>query len=109
TFADRDDLEAVTRAVNGALTHLEERRAWLAQARHALATAQAANRSDAQRLGRHEPLVLHDLTDADHRALLRAWLDGQRTVVLAGAWIATRTSRDGDQPTVKLDVRRETP
>ena len=109
TFADRDDLEAVTRAVNGGLTHLEQRREWLGRARLALSTAQAANRPGGQeRLGRHEPLVLHDLTDADHRALLRAWLDGQRTVVLTGAWLATRTSSSGEPATTKLDVRRTT-
>lgn len=111
TFADRDDLEAVTAAINGGFNGLADRAVWLDKATRAHTTAQTVMRSGGRpllHLGEHAPLVLHDLTESDHRALLRAWLDGERSVVLTGAWYATRTST-GDAPETppKLDIRRK--
>lgn len=101
-YADRDDLEGVTRRVNGGLIGLEERRAWYERAARAIATAHTPE--PPERLGAHTRLVLHDLTEADHRALMRAWLDGHRSVTLEGSWAATRTPSSAG---AKLDVRKE--
>lgn len=99
--AEADDLEAVTRGVNGGLNGLADRREWLERLRDAptLTNEPAAG---PERLGTFERLVLHDLTNDDVLVILAAHLD-HRPAILERTTVSVTPTVGGS----KLDARRE--
>ena len=91
-LADADDLEGVTRAVNGGLNGLQDRAKWLASVKGVLRPEKP------ERLGEYELLVLHGLNVRNILTALDAVLDGDGTAVM-GRVVASATGGR------KLDVR----
>lgn len=91
--ADRDDLQLVTRAVNGGLNGLADRQKWLNAAKLVL-TEQTEN------IGTFEVLVLHNITPDVALALAESLADGELRIVLTGQHLTA--SKTGGR---KLDVR----
>lgn len=94
-LADADDLEAVTRAVNGGVHGMQDRARWLSKAKAVLTRAVTAPATE--RLGEFQVLVLHGLSAEDLGAISTAAATST-PLVLRKPTVASRTGG-------KLDVR----
>lgn len=94
-LADADDVEAVTRAVNGGINGLADRSNWLTKAKAVL--AKPAPQPVPERLGEFQVLVLHGL-DAEDLGAISTAAATSTPLVLRKAMVASRTGP-------KIDLR----